>query len=120
MIKRFGVSVNDSQTQQDEKNEDLIAKIKEKIRAWSNVLNKNRNKAFKYSRQMLKKDVSLLDIFIKHYHINHCTKIKPSIKDFFCKCEQVRRKLQICSHLVKKSLMRNLTSCPVSIVTPRL
>ena len=67
MIKSFGVSVNDSQTQQDEKHEDLTAKIKEKIRAWSNVLNKNRNKAFKYSRQILKKDVSLLKTFMKHY-----------------------------------------------------
>ena len=67
MIKTFGVSVNDSQTQQDEKHEDLTAKIKEKIRAWSNVLNKNRNKAFKYSRQILKKDVSLLKTFMKHY-----------------------------------------------------
>ena len=67
MIKSFGVSVNDSQTQQDEKQEDLTAKIKEKIRAWSNVLNKNRNKAFKYSRQILKKDVSLLKTFMKHY-----------------------------------------------------
>ena len=67
MIKSFGVSVNDSQTQQDEKHEDLTAKIKEKIRAWSNVLNKNRSKAFKYSRQILKKDVSLLKAFMKHY-----------------------------------------------------
>ena len=67
MIKSFGVSVNDSQTQQDEKHEDLTVKIKEKIRAWSNVLNKNRNKAFKYSRQILKKDVSLLKTFMKHY-----------------------------------------------------
>ena len=67
MIKTFGVSVNDSQTQQDEKQEDLTAKIKEKIRAWSNVLNKNHNKAFKYSRQILKKDVSLLKTFMKHY-----------------------------------------------------
>ena len=30
-----------------------------------------------------------------------------SIKDFFSKCDQIRRKLQIWSHLLKKSLMEN-------------
>ena len=34
-------------------------------------------------------------------------KIKFSIKDFFSKCDQIRRKLRICSHLLKKSLMEN-------------
>ena len=34
-------------------------------------------------------------------------KMKFSIKDFFSKCEQIRKKLQICSHLLKKSLMEN-------------
>ena len=37
-------------------------------------------------------------------------KMKFSIKDFFSKCDQIRRKpnLQIWSHLLKKSLMENL------------
>ena len=30
-----------------------------------------------------------------------------SIKDFFGKCDQIRRKLRIWSHLLKKSLMEN-------------
>ena len=30
-----------------------------------------------------------------------------TIKDFFSKCDQIRRKLRICSHLLKKSLMEN-------------
>ena len=30
-----------------------------------------------------------------------------SIKDIFRKCDQIRRKLQIWSHLLKKSLMKN-------------
>ena len=30
--------------------------------------------------------------------------MKFSIKDFFSKCDQIRRKLQIWSHLLKKSL----------------
>ena len=34
-------------------------------------------------------------------------KMKFSFKDFFSKCEQIRNKLQIWSHLVKKSLMKN-------------
>ena len=31
--------------------------------------------------------------------------MKFSIKDFFIKCDQIRRKLRIWSHLLKKSLM---------------
>ena len=34
-------------------------------------------------------------------------KIKFSMKDFFSKCDQIRRKLRIWSHLFKKSLMEN-------------
>ena len=34
-------------------------------------------------------------------------KMKFSIKDFFRKCDQIRRFLWICSHLLKKSLMEN-------------
>ena len=30
------------------------------------------------------------------------------IKDFFSKCDQIGRKLQIWSHLLKKSLMENV------------
>ena len=38
----------------------------------------------------------------------HCTqKMRFSIKDFFSKCDQIRRKPQIWSHLLKKSLMKN-------------
>ena len=34
-------------------------------------------------------------------------KMKFSIKDFFSKCDQIRRNLQIWSRLLKKSLMEN-------------
>ena len=40
-------------------------------------------------------------------------KIKFSIKDFFSKCDQIRRFLQIWSHLLKKSLMENFIFCAV-------
>ena len=38
-------------------------------------------------------------------------KIKFSIKDFFGKCDQIRRKLRIWSYLLKKSLMENFIFC---------
>ena len=44
-------------------------------------------------------------------------KMKFSIKDFFSKCDQIRRKLRIWSHLLKKSLMENFIFCAVGIET---
>ena len=43
-------------------------------------------------------------------------RIKLSVKDFFSKCEQIRRKLRIWSHLLKKSLMANFIFCAVRII----
>ena len=42
-------------------------------------------------------------------------KMKFSIKDFFSKCGQIRRKLLIWSHLQKKSLMENFIFCVVNL-----
>ena len=42
----------------------------------------------------------------------HAQKMKFSIKGFFSKCDQIRRKLRI---LLKKSLMENFTFCAVNI-----
>ena len=44
-----------------------------------------------------------------------CTsqKIKFSIKYFFSKCDQIRRKRRIWSHLLNKSLMTNFIFCAV-------
>ena len=39
--------------------------------------------------------------------------MKFSIKDFFSKDDQIRRRLQIWSHLLKKSLMENFIFCAV-------
>ena len=44
---------------------------------------------------------------------NTAQKIKFSIKDVISKCDQIRRKLRIWSHLLKKSLMENLIFCAV-------
>ena len=43
-------------------------------------------------------------------------KMKFSIKDSFSKCDQIRRKLRIWSHLLKKSLMENLIFCAGGIL----
>ena len=40
-------------------------------------------------------------------------KIKFPITDFFNKCDQIRRKLRIWSHLLKKSIMENFIFCVV-------
>ena len=39
--------------------------------------------------------------------------MKFSIKNFFSKYDQTRRKMWICSHLLKKPLMENFTFCAV-------
>ena len=53
--------------------------------------------------------------FIKRqfFQWNTAHKMKFSITDFFSKCDQVRRKLQIWSHLLKKSEMENFIFCAV-------
>ena len=43
--------------------------------------------------------------------------MKFSIKYFFRKCDQFRRKLRIWSHLLKKSLIENFIFCAVTIPT---
>ena len=44
-------------------------------------------------------------------------KMKFSIKDFFNKCDKIRRKLRIWSHLLKKSLIENFNFlCSVSCI----
>ena len=40
-------------------------------------------------------------------------KMKFFIKDFFSKCDQIGRKLRICSYLLKKSLIENFIFCAV-------
>ena len=42
---------------------------------------------------------------------NTAQKMKLSIKDLFNKCDQIRRKLRIWSHLLNKSLTENFIFC---------
>ena len=57
----------------------------------------------------------MISISFWNMHIGTFTvqKMKFSIKDFFSKCEQIRRKLRIWSHLLKKYLMENFIFCTV-------
>ena len=53
---------------------------------------------------------SFLQLLLTHT----AQKMKFSIKDFFSKCDQIRRKLLILSHLLKKTLIENVIFCTVS------
>ena len=48
------------------------------------------------------------------YFIHTAQKMKFCTKDFFSKCDQIRRKLRIWSHLLKKSLIENFIFCAVT------
>ena len=56
------------------------------------------------AQDVIKRDICFADI--KNW-INTTQKMKLSIKDFFSKCDQIRRKRRIWSHLQQKSLMEN-------------
>ena len=53
-----------------------------------------------------------LDIF-QFVATNTAQKMNFSIKDFFNKCDQMRRFLRIWSYMLKKSLMENFLFCAV-------
>ena len=52
---------------------------------------------------------NMIDVFFN----STAQKMKFSIKDFLSKCDQIRRKLWIWLHLLKKSLMENFIFCAV-------
>ena len=62
-------------------------------------------------------EIFLTNIRTKRFQkVNHTAqKMKFFIKDFFSKCDQIRRKLPVWSHLLKKSLMGNFIFCAVLI-----
>ena len=47
-------------------------------------------------------------------------KMKFSIKNFFCKCDQIHSFLRIWSHLLTKSLMENFISCAAKVMLNKL
>ena len=50
-------------------------------------------------------------IFANQSSADNAQKMKISIKDFFSKCDQIRRKLQMWSHLLKKFLVEIFFFC---------
>ena len=56
----------------------------------------------------------------KHLFVFITQKVKFSVKDIFRKCDEIRRKLRIWSHLPKKSLMENFIFCEVFSMMPRI
>ena len=52
---------------------------------------------------------------LKRFIAYTALKLKFSIKAFFSKCDQIRRKLPLLSHLLKKSLMENFIFCAVTL-----
>ena len=66
------------------------------------------------TEKRLQVDICTIRKMIKKQEVKQITwcdtaqKIKFSFKDFFSKCNQIRRNLQIWSHLLKKSLKENI------------
>ena len=50
---------------------------------------------------------------IRTFDQNFCLGCLNAFKDFFSKCDHIRRKLQIWLHLLNKSLMENFIFCAV-------
>ena len=63
-----------------------------------------------YGRGVEKKQSVFIQMLTLH------KKMKFSIKDFFSKCDQIRKKLRIWLHLPKESLMENFIFCVVSFM----
>ena len=66
-----------------------------------------------YSKHFLPTPNRLIQQTTFHPEFNSAQKMKFSIKDFFSKCDQSRRKLRIWTHLLEKPLMENFISCAV-------
>ena len=62
--------------------------------------------------QFIHTDIAVIeDIVVR---VLTAQKLKFSIKDFFSKCDKIRRKMRLWSHLLKKSLMENFIFCAVT------
>ena len=57
----------------------------------------------------------ILNLPMKELRKSAAQKMKFSIKDIFSKCDQIRGKLWIQSHLLKKSLIENFIFCAVKV-----
>ena len=58
----------------------------------------------------------ILQLWTKFLTVDHCTKMKFSVKDFFSKSGWIRSFLWIWSHLLIKSLMKDFSFCAADSV----
>ena len=65
------------------------------------LVEREQEKCYNKVKKILQKEIAT------GHESDTAQKMKFSIKDFFSKCDQIRRKLQICSHLLKKCLIEN-------------
>ena len=64
---------------------------------------------------MVLKDKNEVQMLCSNVIFYTAQKVKFPIKDFFDKCDQIRRFLRIWSHLLKKSLVESFNFCEVLI-----
>ena len=69
--------------------------------------------SFAWTRILLLHYLTLTNLVWISFCCYTAQKMKFSIKDFFSTCDQIRKKLRIWSHLLKKSLMENFIFCAV-------
>ena len=91
--------------------------VSHKLTSFSHAITGNRNykrnNSQKHKMQNHHAPLQFLKLCFHHWSSFIAQKMKFSIKDFFSKCEQIRRKLWVWSHLLKKSLLENLIFCAV-------
>ena len=77
--------------------------------AWlaDSVVSLEKQIKYKFLKSYLKNKRNQPDLQTSLILINAAQKMQFSIEDFFSKCNQIRRKLWIWSHLIKKSSMKN-------------
>ena len=71
--------------------------------------------SFKANYKSKEKDVIFVFLTFDELRTSAAQKIKFFTKDFFIKCDQIRRKLRIWSHLLKKSFKAKFIFCAVSM-----
>ena len=73
---------------------------------------------FVYQKMLIcSKTISYFPKFFNNFMLiarSTAQKVQFFIKDFFSRCDQIRRKLRIWSHLLKKSLMQNFIFCAMA------
>ena len=64
-------------------------------------------KSTEFNSKLKKFKFRIIQVSVLEFVANTAQKMKFSIKNFFSKCDEIRKKLRIWSHLLKKSLMEN-------------